>query len=245
MVGHPPVDDDQPEVYAIAALPDGRLASSDEDGSIRLWDVAHRKEIGRLHGHTGSVMSLAMLPDGRLASGASDHTIRIWDLKRQQTGVCLEKIHVGSIDKLLPLPGGRLASGDGESGIMMLWDLCTNRFIEMMETYNGSVTAVDVLPDGLIVQGCYDNGIRFQDPTTHHLSEPMHGHKRPASALAVMTGNRLASAAFDKTLRIWSIPDRCEIECHKIGFVPGGMAQHPDGRLVICDTDSTLVIMQA
>lgn len=244
LVGHPPQDDDQPEVHGIVALPDGRLASTGDDGSIRLWDVGRRKEIGRLRGHTDGVRSLAMLPDGRLVSGSHDRTIRIWDLARNETDVCLEEVHVAGIEKLLPLPGARLASQDGESSIMMLWDLRTNSFIEMMEAYAGSITVADVLPDGRIVQGCYDNGIRFQDPTTHRLTKPMLGHARPLSALAILTNDRLASAAFDKTVRIWSISERREIACHKIGFVAAGLAQHPDGRLVVFDTNSTLVLMQ-
>ena len=243
LLGHPPADDDQPMVYAIAALPDGRLASSDDDGSIRLWDVGRRKEIGRLRGHSGGVTSLAMLPVGRLLSGSRDQTIRIWDVGTHQTTACLEKTHISSIDKLLPLPGERLASRDGESSIMMLWDLRTNTFIEMMETYNGTVTVVDVLPDGRIVQGCFDNGICFQDPTSHRLSKPMLGHKRPASALAVLDNDRFASAAFEKTVRIWSIPERREIACHNIDFVPSGLAQHANGRLVVGDTASRLLML--
>lgn len=243
LVGHPPHDDDQPEVHGIVALPDGRLASTDDDGSIRLWDVGRRKAIGRLRGHTDGVRSLAMLPDGRLASGSHDRTIRIWDLVRNETDVCLEEVHVAGIEKLLPLPGARLASQDGESSIMMLWDLRTNSFIEMMEAYNGSIPVADVLPDGLIVQGCYDNGIRFQDPITHRMSKPLLGHARPPSALAVLTNDRLASAAFDKTVRIWSVSERREIACHKISFVPDGLAQHPDGRLVACDRESNLLLI--
>ncbi|HEY7314285.1 MAG TPA: WD40 repeat domain-containing protein [Gemmataceae bacterium] len=68
-------------VLCAAWSPDGRvLATGGRDHLVRLWDLATAKEMHRLTGHRGHVMSLAFSPDGtRLASGSWDTTILIWD----------------------------------------------------------------------------------------------------------------------------------------------------------------------
>jgi len=65
------------QVYCLAALDHGRLASGSQDTSIIIWNLADGKQLAKLEGHTESVNCLAALPDGRLASGSDDGSIRI------------------------------------------------------------------------------------------------------------------------------------------------------------------------
>src|SRR5205823_1271287 len=47
------------------------------------WDLPTGKEIGRLEGHGGWVLSVAFAPDGKtLASSGIDTTALVWDLAR-------------------------------------------------------------------------------------------------------------------------------------------------------------------
>jgi WD40 repeat protein len=67
-------------ISALAVLPDGKLASSSWDKTVRVWDVASGACLLTLAGHTSYVLALAVLPDGKLASGSSSHdnNIRVW-----------------------------------------------------------------------------------------------------------------------------------------------------------------------
>src|SRR5262249_59851173 len=66
---------------AVAALPDGRIATSGEDGRIAIWRRGEREPGQVLLGHGGPVVALAVSPDGKtLASASWDNTARLWPL---------------------------------------------------------------------------------------------------------------------------------------------------------------------
>jgi WD40 repeat protein len=56
-------------VWALAVLPDGRLASGSADNEVRLWNTRTGKCEAVLRAEGGLGRSLAVLPDGRLAAG--------------------------------------------------------------------------------------------------------------------------------------------------------------------------------
>jgi WD40 repeat protein len=64
-----------------AFSPDGKtLASGDEKGTIKLWDVPSGKELASFAGHAGEVLCLAISADGKvLAPGGQDKKIKLWD----------------------------------------------------------------------------------------------------------------------------------------------------------------------
>jgi WD40 repeat protein len=77
--------------YALLFSPDGtRLAASNFDGNVRIWDYANG-ELGPnpllLSGHKAAVGGISFTPDGRyLASGSSDGTARVWDVSLNGDG---------------------------------------------------------------------------------------------------------------------------------------------------------------
>ena len=66
------------QVYCLAALPDGRLASGSTDATVRVWDVRGTSGgscVLTLNRHTDQVNCIVVLPDGRLASCSNDNTL--------------------------------------------------------------------------------------------------------------------------------------------------------------------------
>ncbi len=68
-------------VRRLRVLPDGRIVSGGEDGTVRLW-AQDAEDIPRLREHFSSVFSVAFTPDGRYVlsgGGANDDCLAVWD----------------------------------------------------------------------------------------------------------------------------------------------------------------------
>ncbi len=112
-------------VQALAFTADGkRLASGDQFGEVRLWDVSSRKSVRALPASKKGIKGLAFSPDGRsLAVAAHEPTVRIWAVATGKVGV--ELVHRGwrgpdVLEALAWSPDGKaLAIGGGRT--VRLW----------------------------------------------------------------------------------------------------------------------------
>ncbi|HEY7308039.1 MAG TPA: hypothetical protein VH643_01645 [Gemmataceae bacterium] len=74
---------DEVAVQHAVFSPDSKtVAVSYDDGSVRLWDVATRREIERFTADAGKAGPIAFSPDGRtVASARSDGTVLVWQAR--------------------------------------------------------------------------------------------------------------------------------------------------------------------
>src|SRR5262245_4679968 len=81
-----------PDVLSVAFTADGKfLASGDEAGTIKLWEVASGKELVSFEAHRSRVWSLAFSLDGKtLASAGDDWKLRLWEVPSRRLRADLE-----------------------------------------------------------------------------------------------------------------------------------------------------------
>ncbi|MFM7641059.1 MAG: WD40 repeat domain-containing protein, partial [Cyanobium sp.] len=195
------------DVNSMAALPDGRLAYTCKDNTIRLLDPSSGSCStipikNRWEALVGAEYptALAVLSDVLLATaGSLDNTIHLWDLA---TFTCLRELkgHNSQVGALAVLPDGRLSSGSFDCTIR-LWDPATGSCERVFEGHQGIVLALTVLPDGRIASGSHDGTIRLWDPSTGACERIFEAHYGAEVALAALPDGRIASSS--ASIRLW------------------------------------------
>jgi WD40 repeat protein len=143
---------------AVAFAANGRrLYSGGYDGQLRVWDIAARREIGRLAGAQGTVWAIDVSPDGtRLAAAGEDRIIRIWPLDHRAAPLRLIG-HERIVWEVRFSPdGARLASG-GFDATARIWDARTGAALRTLRGHSEAVVGVDFSPDGRLIATAGDD----------------------------------------------------------------------------------------
>ena len=220
-------------VLAVAVAPDGSwLASGDEDGAVRIWDVANGQERATLVGHTGEVLAVAVAPDGSwLASGSRDDTVRIWDVASGQERATLVG-HTGGVEAVAVAPDGSWLASGSRDDTVRIWDVASGQERATLVGHTGGVEAVAVAPDGSwLASGSRDDTVRIWDVASGQERATLVGHTGGVEAVAVAPdGSWLASGSRDDTVRIWDVASGQE-RATLVGHTGGveAVAVAPDG----------------
>ncbi|MDG4560682.1 MAG: NB-ARC domain-containing protein [Candidatus Competibacter sp.] len=228
-------------VWALAVLPDGRLASGSKDKSVRLWDLKTGQETARLEGHSAPVSALAVLTDGLLASGAYDGTIRLWDVSAQAESSRLQG-HTSLVSALTVLSNGLLASGSDDKSIR-LWDPRTGKEKAKLDGHSSLVRCLLALPEGRLASGADDGSIRLWDTNIGLEIGRLQGQLGLVMALALLPDGRLASAHNDMSIRLWDMDTGRESANYRAHTSPlRALAVLPNGRLASASDDKTICL---
>lgn len=221
-------------ITAIAFSPDGRrFVVGDTSGMAILYDTDSFGEIHWLMGHESGITSAAFSPDGLEAlTGSNDHTARLWDVQTGNPLLCLRG-HGGGVQAVafspndqavLTASGGFLFDPDGKrraslDNTVRLWDRRTGEELRRLVGHREWVITAAYSPDGRrIVSGSAkapveedvnvpggEGEILLWDARTGE--ELLRFPPQPdiVRAVAFLSGDRIVSAGWDKTVCVWQL----------------------------------------
>lgn len=221
-------------VDAIAFSPDGQLlASGSADNTVKLWDMASKREVRTLAGHTKGVRAVAFRADGQLASGAIDGSINFWDVatgavQRNLTGN-------GSVSAVAFSSDGRWFAAGNMEKVVRLWDLKSNHEPLTLLGHIGSVTTIAFSHEGRwLASGSADKTIRIWDLETGREARRLTGHTDRITTVAFSPDGRwLATASFDAKVKLWKVGEWREQQFPTGGAKVLAAAFSPDGHTLI------------
>ena len=237
----PPLRHDS-AVHGAAFSPDGRrIASSDHNGVVKIWDVQTGRELNQFQAHDRPTNSVAFSPDRLYLATADDRCIKIWDAETGQPIRTLSQPSGPSSVAFSP-DGRRLASGSNDrfgGKEVKIWDVATGQELLTLEGHTGAVRDVAFSPDGRrLASASTDRTIKLSDSETGQELRTFRGHTLALWSLAFSPdGKRLASVASATLkkgkgeIKVWDVQTGQELLAFQgHASLVLGVAFSPDGR---------------
>jgi WD40 repeat protein len=205
-----PADLQRPRTVAYS--PDGkrliqvsRSVSDNTSSTMTVWDAQTGRELLTQKTH-GQVATVAFSPDGkRLATGAVawsgagaliDRAIRVWDAETGQELYSL-KGHPMEVTSVAFSPDGSRLASASRDGSVKVWNAMTSQEAR-------AVPGWILSPDGKHLAGAVGNEVKVWDTQTGRETLTLAGHKDRVGSVAFSPdGQRLVSAAADRTAKVW------------------------------------------
>ncbi|KAJ1948790.1 U3 snoRNP protein [Linderina macrospora] len=230
-------------INTIAVNPTGEWLAlgSSKLGQLLVWEWQSETYVLKQQGHFYDMSCVAYSADGQyVATGGDDAKLKVWN---SLSGYCFITFseHTSAVTAVQFTKGSQVVLSASLDGTVRAYDLVRYRNFRIFTSptpVQFNTLAVD--PSGEIVcAGCQDSfEIYMWSMQTGKLLDILSGHTGPISSLAFRPdGQSLASASWDKSVRLWDVFDRSKIvERLDHNNEVLALAYRPDGKELCAST---------
>lgn len=233
----------QDAVDAVSINPSGEWLAFGlaKKGQLLVYEWQSESYILKQQGHFDAMNALCYLPDGaRAVTASEDGKIKVWDVV---SGFCLYTFteHTSGVSAVQFARRGHVMFSASLDGTVRAWDLIRFRnFRTFTAPQRVQFKCLAVDPSGeVVVAGLqHEFDIFVWSVQTGALLDALAGHEGPVLALAFgAESSVLASASWDKTIRIWNIFSRTQTtEPIEVEHDTLALAVRPDSKEVAVST---------
>lgn len=241
------------------------LASSSEDGTIKIWDWELGELERTLKGHTKAVLDVDFGGSGTeafLASCSSDLTIKIWDPSNEYSNIRTLTGHDHTISSIRFTPAGTHLLSASRDKTVRVWEVKTGYCVRTIYGHSEWVKCVSPSWDSqYVVSGSIDQTARvsniltgenklafvghdhvvecalFAPKTAYGYLASIEGLKTPAPSPYSQSFEYVATGSRDKTIKIWNTRGDAIATLRGHDNWVRDLAFHPAGRYLLSVSD--------
>lgn len=233
----------QEKISSVAINPSGEWLAfgARKLGQLLVWEWQSESYILKQQGHYFDMNTLSYAPDGQnVATGGDDGKVKVWNTT---SGFCFVTFpeHSAAISAVEFAKQGQVLFSASLDGTVRAFDLIRYRnFRTFTSPTPVQFSSLAVDPSGEVVAaGSADSfEVFLWSVQTGKLLDVLAGHEGPISSLAFSpTGNQLASASWDKSVRVWNVFGRSHaVEPFQMSADVLAVAFRPDGKELAAST---------